>query len=141
MRVASSIWYPVAAAVAFHLALLAMYLPAFHGDLSSLVCVGQERIGAPPFEAVRVGFVTGGFDGQFYYAIARNPWTWHRAELDVPAYRHVRLLYPALAWALSGGGNPYRLFWAQRGPPPTTGRDCANARPTASSPTIRTRRR
>jgi hypothetical protein len=105
-------YFPIVAAVGFHLALLAMYLPAFHGDLSALVCVGKERIGAPPFEAVRVGFVTGGFDGQFYYAIARNPWTSHRTVLDVPAYRHVRLLYPALAWALSGGGDPQRLFWA-----------------------------
>jgi hypothetical protein len=103
---------PVAAAITLHLTLLTVYLAAFHGDLSALVCVGQNQIGTPPYEAVRTGFATGGFDGQFYYAIARNPWTWHAAELDVPAYRHVRLLYPALAWALSGGGDPYLLFWA-----------------------------
>ena len=103
---------PIVAAVALHLAILAAYLTAFHGDLSALVCVAQQHIGTPPYEAVRVGFVTGGFDGQFYYAIARNPWTRHAEVLDVPAYRHVRLLYPALAWALSGGGDPYHLFWA-----------------------------
>lgn len=103
---------PILAAVALHLAFLALYLAAFHGDLSALVCVGQKQVGTPPFEAVRVGFATGGFDGQFYYAIARNPWVWHRAVLDVPAYRHVRLLYPALAWTLSGGGEPQHLFWA-----------------------------
>jgi hypothetical protein len=102
---------PILAALAFHLALLVAYLTAFHGDPSALVCVGQKDIGAPPYEAVRVGFATGGFDGQFYYAIARAPWRWHLAVLDVPAYRHVRLLYPALAWALSGGGDAYRLFW------------------------------
>src|SRR5581483_1166398 len=103
---------PVIAVVAFHLALLGGYLAAFHGDLSALVCVGQEQIGTPPYEAVRVGFATGGFDGQFYYVIARNPWIWHPADLDVPGVRHVRLLYPALAWALSGGGDPRHLFWA-----------------------------
>src|SRR5579875_3002445 len=103
---------PVAAAVALHMALLAGYLAAFHGDLSALVCVGQKQIGTAPFEAVRVGFASGGFDGQFYYVIARNPWTWHWADLDVPAFRHVRLLYPALAWALSRGGNPHHLLWA-----------------------------
>ncbi|MHB1424589.1 MAG: hypothetical protein ACYC3I_15575, partial [Gemmataceae bacterium] len=103
---------PIVAAVAFHLTLLGAYLAVFHGDLSALVCVGQKQIGTAPYEAVRVGFATGGFDGQFYYAIARDPWKWQAAILDVPAYRHVRLLYPALAWALSGGGDPQRLFWA-----------------------------
>jgi hypothetical protein len=103
---------PVATVVVLHVALLGVYVAAFHGDLSALVCVGRQWVGTPPYEAVRVGFAAGGFDGQFYYAIARNPWTWHAAELDVPAYRHVRLLYPALAWALSGGGDPYHLFWA-----------------------------
>src|SRR5262245_13469598 len=101
---------PILAAVALHVALLGVYLAAFHGDLSALVCVGQKQIGTPPYEAVRVGFDTGGFDGQFYYAIARNPWVWRPTVLDVPAYRHVRVLYPALAWALSGGGNPHHLF-------------------------------
>ncbi len=105
-------YFPVVAAVALHLALLGIYLAAFHGDLSALVCVGQKQIGTAPFEAVRVGFASGGFDGQFYYVIARNPWTWHAADLDVPGVRHVRLLYPALAWALSGGGDPRHLFWA-----------------------------
>jgi hypothetical protein len=103
---------PIVAAVAVHLAMLGVYVAAFHGDLSALVCVGQKQTGVPPYEAVRIGFATGGFDGQFYYALARNPWVWQSASLDVPAYRHVRLLYPALAWALSGGGDPRHLFWA-----------------------------
>jgi hypothetical protein len=103
---------PILAAVALHLALLGVYLAAFHGDLSALVCVGQKQAGTSPYEAVHVGFSTGGFDGQFYYAIARNPWVCQPVVLDVPAYRHVRLLYPALAWILSGGGEPHLLFWA-----------------------------
>lgn len=108
----SRAFLPIAAAVALHAAMLGVYLAAFHGDLSALVCVDQQHIGTPPFEAVHVGFASGGFDGQFYYAIARNPWRWHASVLDVPAIRHVRLLYPALAWVLSGGGDPWLLFWA-----------------------------
>ena len=72
-----------------------------------------ERIGAWPFEAVTVGFPTGGFDGQFYYVVARDPW--HPAPaafLDDPAYRHARILYPAAAWLASGGGGPRALVWA-----------------------------
>jgi hypothetical protein len=102
---------PVVAAVALHAAILALYLAAFRGDPSALVCVGQKQIGIAPYEAVSVGFWTGGFDGQFYYVIARNPWQLHPSVLDVPAYRHVRLLYPALAWALSGGGDAWHLLW------------------------------
>lgn len=103
---------PILACVALHAALLALYLAAFHGDPSALVCAGQKEMGTPPFEAVTVGFSTGGFDGQFYYVIARNPWRWHGSAIDLPSYRHLRLLYPALAWLLSGGGDAWRLFWA-----------------------------
>jgi hypothetical protein len=103
---------PVVAALALHAALLAAYLAAFHGDLSALVCVGSKQIGSPPYEAITTGFSTGGFDGQFYYVIARDPWHLQGEQIDLPAYRHQRLFYPALAWILSGGGDPWRLLWA-----------------------------
>lgn len=51
----------------------------------------------------------GGHDGQQFYAIARQPMHWDDAapDLDRPAYRLQRPLYPWLAWALhpSGGGH------------------------------------
>jgi hypothetical protein len=47
------------------------------------------------------------YDGQFFYRLALDPWTNVRTAygitLDVPAYRQQRILYPLLAWALSGG--------------------------------------
>jgi hypothetical protein len=107
-------WYwvqPVALTLLLHLALLAAYLQAFGGDISALVCADQKRVGHWPFEAVRVGFATGGFDGQFYYVLARNPWQRHQAFVDLPAYRHSRILFVALAWLLSGG-DAERLLWA-----------------------------
>jgi hypothetical protein len=51
----------------------------------------------------------GGYDGQFYYAIARAPWRRHLDDVDVPA-RHLRILYPALCWLCSGGHAPL-LLW------------------------------
>lgn len=103
---------PVLAAAAWHALLLAGYVLAFGGDLSALVCADRERVGRWPYETVRVGFGTPGFDGQFYYTLARDPWRLYGAPIDVPAYRHARILYPALAWALSGGGDPGKLLWA-----------------------------
>jgi hypothetical protein len=102
---------PAVAAAAWHVLLLAVYLLPYGGDPSALVCVDRQQVGAWPYEAIRFGFPTGGFDGQFYYALARDPWHRHNRPLDVPVYRHARVLYPALAWLFSGGGNPVRLLW------------------------------
>jgi hypothetical protein len=101
---------PVAAALALHVGFLLAYAAAFAGDPSAFVCADRGLIGRWPYEAVTVGFPTPGFDGQFYYVLARDPW--HRAGscIDLPCCRHCRLLYPALAW-LCSGGDPSRLLW------------------------------
>jgi hypothetical protein len=107
-------WYwvkPVALTLLLHLLLLAGYLLAFRGDVSALVCADQRLVGRWPYEAVRVGFGTGGFDGQFYYVLARDPWHRHHAFVDLPACRHCRILFPALGYLLTGG-DPHRLLWA-----------------------------
>jgi hypothetical protein len=94
-----------------HATLLGIYVWAFGGDVSALVCADASKIGQWPYEDIHVGFPAGGFDGQFYYVLARDPWRQYDATvIDLPAYRHARILYPALAWALSGG-DPVRLLW------------------------------
>ncbi len=105
---------PALVALLLHAGLIAGYLavPKFAHDPSALVCVGSDNAGQKPFEHVRISFPPPGFDGQFYYALARNPWRKHEGpELDKPACRHVRLLYPALCW-LTTGGDPELLFWS-----------------------------
>ncbi|HUO83875.1 MAG TPA: hypothetical protein VM534_02070 [Thermoanaerobaculia bacterium] len=48
-----------------------------------------------------------GYDGQFYYRLALDPFTPERREMgvmiDTPAWRHQRIGYPLLVWALSFG--------------------------------------
>ncbi len=51
-----------------------------------------------------------GYDGQFYYYIATNPLHAH-VQMDDPAYRYHRILYPMVVWALSLGGNPALVPW------------------------------
>jgi hypothetical protein len=102
---------PALAVAVFHAAVLALYVAAFHGDLSALVCVARERLGQAPYELIRTGFDRNGYDGQFYYAIARSPWSHQEFGIDAPAIRQARILYPALSWLLSGGDG-HRLFWA-----------------------------
>jgi hypothetical protein len=51
-----------------------------------------------------------GYDGQFAYYIALHPLR-AAAQMDHPAYRYQRILYPFLAWLLSFGGQPGLLPW------------------------------
>ncbi|HWG43261.1 MAG TPA: hypothetical protein VN688_10785 [Gemmataceae bacterium] len=97
-------------AAVFHAAVLAAYVAAFHGDLSALVCVARERLGQTPYEHIHTGFDRNGYDGQFYYAIARAPWSRHDLGIDAPAIRQARILYPAVSWLLSAG-DAHRLLW------------------------------
>jgi hypothetical protein len=47
------------------------------------------------------------YDGQFFYRLALEPWTSvqtaYGIQLDLPAYRQQRILYPLIAWAISAG--------------------------------------
>jgi hypothetical protein len=104
-------FYPAAATALLYAVLLVCYVGGFGGDPSALVCVDRNVIGQPPYEAVTVGFESCGYDGQFYYAIARAPWQRHDLHNDDGAIRQARILYPAICWVLSGGGEPYALLW------------------------------
>lgn len=102
---------PVLLTLALHAGVVVAYTAAYSGDPSALVCAGAGRVGRWPYEEIRVGFPAGGFDGQFYYALARDPWSPHiEAVIDSPPLRHARVLYPAAAWALTGG-DPVALLW------------------------------
>ena len=85
-------------------------------DASWFVTAGDRYCDAsrvPPGLAVRPN--SDGFDGQFYYRLALDPFTAqatdHGITLDVPALRHQRILYPLLARLLSLG-SARLLPWA-----------------------------
>jgi hypothetical protein len=47
-----------------------------------------------------------GYDGQFYYRFAMNPFNWHQTAYGITIdhnYRYTRLGYPIVAWILSFG--------------------------------------
>jgi hypothetical protein len=102
----------------WHVLWLGLYMAAYGGDPACLACVSDDRAGRPPYEAVRdLGFGDG-YDGQFCYALAQAPFRrWDDVSpnptpaIDGPGPRQLRVLYPALAWALTGG-DKHALFWA-----------------------------
>jgi hypothetical protein len=106
-------WFgPVVAAVLVQVGLTAVYLAPFGGNASALVCLDEKHLGQWPFDGIDIGFGKTGFDGQFYYALARNPWIRHPELLSFAApYRHARILFLLLSWALSGGSTAL-LIWA-----------------------------
>jgi hypothetical protein len=77
--------------------------------------VAGDRYSAPSLEAQGIPVLpdSDGYDGQFYYAMARDPWRLVLSEtepgaawpvqLDRPAYRLQRPGYPLLCWLLSFG--------------------------------------
>ena len=101
---------PVLATLIVHIALMGLYLAKNRGDVSEFLCMGANRIGTYPYEAVPYALGPSGHDGQFYYALARSPWSIHGPDIDLPAGRHLRIFYPALCWCLTGG-NPILLFY------------------------------
>lgn len=100
---------PAAGALAgflFALVVVAVQLARGGGDVSTFVRASPPWADprATPAE-LRVG--EHGYDGMFYWRLARDPLTDratdHGVTLDLPAYRQQRILYPSLAWALSAG--------------------------------------
>jgi len=84
------------------------------GNVSGLALIGNVygHPGQLP-AGVRV-FHYAGYDGQFYYRMARNPASLHWSAYGVTLdqwYRLVRMGYPVLAW-LGSAGVPAALPWA-----------------------------
>lgn len=105
----------IVAVLAFAFILARLLLNDF--DPSRFVYAGDNYTDqdlAPPGLYVFAGDV--GYDGQFFYRLALDPFTRVQTEngitLDAPSYRHQRIVYPLLAWALSLGGRPALVPWA-----------------------------
>jgi hypothetical protein len=91
-------------------------LAAFGWDASRFVVAGDHWVSraAAPHD-LWILRSSDGYDGTFYYRLALDPWTAKRTlfgiTLDAPAYRQQRILYPLLAYLVSGG-RPAAAAWA-----------------------------
>ncbi|HET9111835.1 MAG TPA: hypothetical protein VFN78_13480 [Ktedonobacterales bacterium] len=85
---------------------------SFGGDVSRFALASTHFIPAQAAHAVGLAAQTHGYgyDGQFYYLLALDPFSPHAvlpgARFDIAAYRAQRILYPLVVWALSLGGRP-----------------------------------
>jgi hypothetical protein len=104
-RPAAAALIALAGWVAFVLARLAGWA---HGQLSLFIESGNHY-SHPLLMFPRIAHVKGkGYDGQFYYRFALDPFDWHLTAggitIDHP-YRYTRIGYSVAAWLLSGGGH------------------------------------
>jgi hypothetical protein len=108
MRVAA-----FAAAVALAYAIL-IWATWAHRDITRLIVVGQTLVDSrhhPPLHITSGG----GYDGQFYYRFAIDPFhlDGHVAGISVDsALRRQRIFYSLLAWVLSAGGHVAVVPWS-----------------------------
>jgi hypothetical protein len=95
-------------AFALYAAFSAALLARFHFDPSVLVVAGDEftNPAAAP-KNLHVAPQSSGYDGQFYYRLAIAPFSAQESvagvHFDYPVYRAQRILYPILAYLVSGG--------------------------------------
>jgi hypothetical protein len=79
-----------------------------HGRLSLFIAAGTTY-SHPALMFPRISHVKGkGYDGQFYYRFAFDPFDWHVTAFGITidhAYRYTRIGYSVAAWLLSGLGH------------------------------------
>lgn len=104
-------WGPALLTLVAYGAFALLRLHLFNGDISRFVVAGEHFI--PVASGAHVGLSvlrnSDGYDGQFYYLLALNPFSPHAAlagaHFDSPAYRAQRILYPLLVWLVTLGGH------------------------------------
>ena len=77
-----------------------------HGHITLFIMSGV-KYSHPAQMSPRISHVTkAGYDGQFYYRLALNPFNWHQTAYGITMdhnYRYTRIGYPLVAWILSLG--------------------------------------
>jgi hypothetical protein len=73
----------------------------------TLFIMSGVKFSHPAQMSPRISHVTkAGYDGQFYYRLALNPFNWHKTAYGITMdhnYRYTRVGYPLVAWILSAG--------------------------------------
>jgi len=102
-----------ALAVAFYVALIFPMAASRDFDTSAFVLAGDVYVDHAKLEApLKTVTHSFGYDGQFFYRLARRPFSVEPqvegVTLDAPAKRMQRILYPLMSWFVSLG----RADWA-----------------------------
>lgn len=100
----------VAIAALFYTFFIASLLVSYQFDVSRFIVLGDKFTKAADLPTqLHVMDNSWGYDGQFYYRLALDPFTkdvsQHGITLDLPSLRQQRIMYPFLVWLFSGGNS------------------------------------
>jgi hypothetical protein len=103
----SAVAFGVIVALCYSIALVPSLRRA-HWDTSVFIDAGDLFVDSSKLDApIIVRKHSDGYDGQFYYRLAVQPWpsasAAHGVTFDAAPWRAQRILYPVLAWAVSFG--------------------------------------
>jgi hypothetical protein len=76
------------------------------GHLSLFIMAGHVYTHRPQLPHGLLLVPSAGYDGQFYYRLALDPFNWHATAFGITmdqSYRYTRIGYPVLAWIFSLG--------------------------------------
>lgn len=80
-----------------------------NGHITLFIMSGVKDYSHPSQMTPRISHVPSqGYDGQFYYRFARNPFNWNPTAYGITVdhnYRYTRIGYSLVAWIVSLGGN------------------------------------
>jgi hypothetical protein len=102
--------YPIATGLIAFIGWLAFVLARWqtwaHGQITLFIMSGV-KYSHPSQMSPQISHVPlAGYDGQFYYRLALNPFNWHQTAYGITMdhnYRYTRIGYPLVAWILSAG--------------------------------------
>jgi hypothetical protein len=85
------------------------------GQLTLFILLGSGHFGHTQVRQLPPGVLiadpsAAGYDGQFYYRLALDPFDWSRTAFGISmdqSYRYTRMGYPFLAWLVSLGQHPF----------------------------------
>lgn len=101
---------PISLTLFFYLAIGLSFLYFHSWDVSSFVVFGKSNPITQAFiqDGIFIHQDAGGYDGQFFYLMARKPFdiTLVQESMISPVWRYQRILYPFVTFVLSGLGNP-----------------------------------
>lgn len=103
-------WWPIVILILFYALFLGVKLYQNNFDLSGFIILGDKFVNGEYLPAKAIVIADSyGYDGQFYYRLALNPFTLEKTDygiaLDQPGLRQQRILYPLVTWLVSLG-NP-----------------------------------
>jgi len=99
---------PLLIVILIYLGFISLALLKYNFDFSRFIGIGDAFVVKENL-AKNISYFEDsyGYDGEFYFRLALNPFT-NKVEdygiiLDVPSYRHQRIMYPILVWIFSLG--------------------------------------